>query len=110
MQNVHPVLQDAIRGAIAMLTPSRPITPGEMVTMRMPFPPEDRVLEENPHFGPVVRIVEGVETYEGGEYGHTHKVTLGAEGSRFPGEEGVFDAWATYLWHPERKRWELGAN
>uniref|UniRef100_A0A6H1ZRS2 Uncharacterized protein n=1 Tax=viral metagenome TaxID=1070528 RepID=A0A6H1ZRS2_9ZZZZ len=71
----------------------------------------ERIRQDNPHFGPVIRTVESIKPYQSPHFDFTQKVVVGAENSGWPEEPGrQFDAWATYLWSPSRNDWCLGAN
>ncbi len=79
----------------------------------MHTPKETQIRNDNPYFGPVIRIVEPIESYKSVDFDFTHKITVGAHGSKFDQPDGSFsfiDAWATYLWSPSRKEWCLGAS
>jgi len=72
---------------------------------------EDIIRRDNPHFGPVIRVVEEVEPYTSEGFDFSFKITVGAHHSKFMDEPNtLIDAWATYLWSPSCDEWVLGAN
>jgi hypothetical protein len=79
-------------------------------------PTDEQIREDNPHFGPTIRVVEKIEPYEGMfPERFSYMVTVGARNSvikaYLDGEKDRFvDAWATYLWDHNQGAWKLGAN
>ena len=69
---------------------------------------EMRIRQDNPHFGPVLRVVEE-GPYESEDFDFTFLKVVGAEGSKCP-QRGSLDARASYLWSPSKNDWVLGAN
>lgn len=82
----------------------------EFGEVSLPELTEEQIRKDNPHFGPVIRLIdEG--PYHSGKFDFTYFKTVGAYRSKHEGEpEKLFDAWATYLWSPRRNKWVLGAN
>ena len=89
----------------------------------MDRPTDEQIRKDNPHFGPMIRVVEPVLPYQGDHY--SHHVIVGAHGSCFASdpehvqdceelgiapEADIFDAWATYMYDPSTGQWVLGAN
>lgn len=78
-------------------------------------PSDEQIRKDNTHFGPEIRIVEGIKKYDGYmPERFSHQITMGARESEIPSYAGektqVVDAWATYLWAINSKEWVLGAN
>ena len=78
-------------------------------------PSNGQIRKDNPHFGPKIRIVEGIKKYDGYmPERFSHQIVMGARESELPSYSGertqVVDAWATYLWAINSKKWVLGAN
>ena len=75
---------------------------------------ESQIRADNPHFGPVIRQIEEIQTYNSKTFDFTHTQTVGAKNSVMPGygiePDIIVDSWATYLWSPSKNIWVLGAN
>lgn len=77
---------------------------------------EQQIRSDNPHFGPVIRLVEE-GAYLSRHFDYTYFLTVGARDSKIDWsliQDGsdirTMDAWATYLWSPSKQHWDLGAN
>jgi hypothetical protein len=68
----------------------------------------NQVLEDNPHFGHQIRVVES-GPYKSAQFDFTEYKTVGSCDATAPWTSAHIDAWATYLWSPTRG-WVLGAN
>lgn len=80
-------------------------------------PTDKQIRNDNPHFGPVIRVVEPIAPYQSKEFDFTHSIVVGAKNSEIEDIDykgNIFirkvDAWATYLWSPSKCKWVLGAN
>lgn len=67
-----------------------------------------QIRKDNPHFGPVIRVIEK-RPYSSKEFDFNYLIVVGARNSESYDNRKI-DAWASYLYSPSKGKWVLGAN